>query len=248
LTFFNAFSVEGAWSADGRSVAFGSTEGGKARVWVVNADGSSPRPLSTGDMSEAFEITWAPGHRILYEQTGNQNFYVVDPQSQQVRLLFKDGSVGLGGGWAEYSPDGNLIAVSWNRRPIPGLYLIDIEDSRETLVYGVPRPLQSMPFPIGWSTDGRFIIAVDGKRAAYRGITASFEETLTEAKILRVPATGGPPEVLLSLPFDEIGGIAMFPDGRRFVASVYSSRSDVWVVDDFDATLHPQSNGLRAGR
>jgi hypothetical protein len=95
-----------------------------------------------------------------------------------------------------------------------------------------------MPFPIGWSPDGRFIIAVDGKRAAYRGITASFEETLTEAKILRVPATGGPPEVLLSLPFDEIGGIAMFPDGRRFVASVYSSRSDVWVVDDFDAT-HP---------
>jgi Tol biopolymer transport system component len=248
LTFFNAFSVEGAWSADGRSVAFGSTEGGKARVWVVNADGSAPRPLSTGDMSEAFEIAWAPGDRILYEQTGNQNFYVVDPQSRQERLLFKDGSVGLGAGGVEYSPDGKKIAVSWNRRPIPGLYLIDSEDSRETLVYGVQRPLQSMPFPIGWSPDGRFIIAVDGKRAAYRGITASFEETLTEAKILRVAATGGPPEVLLSLPFDEIGGVAMFPDGRRFVASVYSSRSDVWVVDDFDATQHPQSNGLRAGR
>jgi Tol biopolymer transport system component/DNA-binding winged helix-turn-helix (wHTH) protein len=248
LTFFNAFSVEGAWSANGRSVAFGSTEGGKARVWVVNADGSSPRPLSTGDMSEAFEITWAPGDRILYEQTGNQNFYVVDPESRQERLLFKDGSVGLGAGWAEYSPDGKKIAVSWNRRPIPGLYLIDSGDSRETLVYGVQRPMQSMPFPIGWSPDGRFIIAVDGKRAAYRGITASFEETLTEAQILRVPATGGPPEVLLSLPFDEIGGIAMFPDGRRFVASVYSSRSDVWVVDDFDASLYPQSNGLRAGR
>jgi hypothetical protein len=28
----------------------------------------------------------------------------------------------------------------------------------------------------------------------------------------------------------------MFPDGRRFVVSVYSSRSDVWVVDNFDVT------------
>jgi hypothetical protein len=26
----------------------------------------------------------------------------------------------------------------------------------------------------------------------------------------------------------------MTPDGRRFVYPVFSSRSDVWVVDDFD--------------
>jgi Tol biopolymer transport system component len=236
LTFFNAFSVDGAWSADGRSVAFASTEGGKARVWLVNADGSALRPLSAGDMSDVFDITWAPGARILYQQTGNRNFYVLDPESRQERLLIKDGSVGWNG-WAEYSPDGKKIAVSWNRRPIPGVWLIDTEDSRETLIYAAQRPSQSMPVPIGWSADGRFIIAVDGKRAAYRGITVSFEETITDAKILRVPAEGGSAELLLPLPFAEVGSIAMFPDGRRFVASVYSSRSDVWVVDDFDVTM-----------
>jgi len=36
------------------------------------------------------------------------------------------------------------------------------------------------------------------------------------------------------LPFEEIGSVAPFPDGRRFVVTVYSSRSDIWVVDDFD--------------
>ena len=46
---------------DGRSIAFASTEGGKARVWLVNPDGSSPRPLSAGDMSDSFDITWSPG-------------------------------------------------------------------------------------------------------------------------------------------------------------------------------------------
>ena len=244
LTFFNAFSVDGAWSADGRSVAFASTEGGKPRVWVVSAaDGSSPRPLSSGEMSEAFDVTWAPGAGILYQQSGNRNFYVVDPHERQERLLIGDSSVGWAAS-AEYSPDGKKIAVSWNRRPGPGLWLIDSESSRERLVYAADSPSQSMPFPIGWSPDGRFIIAVDGKRAAYRGITASFEETLTEAKILRVPVDGGELEALLTLPFEEVGSVAMFPDGRRFVATVYSSRSDVWIVDDFDVEAQPQ--GVRA--
>jgi Tol biopolymer transport system component len=205
-------------------------------VWVVNTDGSSPRPLSAGDMSESFDVSWAPGPKILYQQTGNRNFYLVDPRNRQERLLIKDSSVGWNGA-AEYSPDGKKIAVSWNRRPTRGVWLIDTEDSHETLVYGARHPSDSMPLPIGFSPDGAFIIAIDGKRAAYRGITASFEETMTEARILRVPVDGGTPETLLSLPFDEVGSMAMFPDGRRFVASVYSSRSDVWVVDNFDMTL-----------
>jgi Tol biopolymer transport system component len=186
-------------------------------------------------MSESFDITWAPGARILYQQAGNQNFYVVDAQSRQERLLIKDGSVGWNAS-AEYSPDGKKIAVSWNRRPIRGVWLIDPADSRETLVYGARDPSDSVPSPIGWSPDGRFIIAFDGKRTAYRGITAPFEETITDAKIVRVPVSGGAPETLLPLSFDEVGSIAMFADGRRFVVSVYSSRSDVWVVDNFDVT------------
>jgi hypothetical protein len=46
--------------------------------------------------------------------------------------------------------------------------------------------------------------------------------------------TGGEVETVVALPFDEIGSVSATPDGRRFVCTVYSSRSDVWVVDDFD--------------
>jgi hypothetical protein len=133
--------------------------------------------------------------------------------------------------------------VSWNRQPIRGVWLIDPADSRETLVYGARDPSDSVPLPIGWSPDGRFILAFDGRRAAYRGVTVPFEETVTDARILRVPVNGGAPETLLPLPFDEVGSVTMFPDGRRFVVSVYTSRSDVWVVDDFDVTP-PMTNGL----
>ena len=60
-------------------------------------------------------------------------------------------------------------------------------------------------------------------------------ETLTEAKILMIPVNGGQPKTIASLP-SEIGGVSMTPDGRRFVYTVYSSRSDVWVVDNFDVS------------
>lgn len=235
LTFLNAFSVNGAWSPDGRSVAFASTEGGRGRVWVVNADGSSPRPVSSSAMSKSFFVTWAPGSGILYQQAGNRNFHVIDAQNAKERLLIRDGSVGWNES-AEYSPDGKQIAMSWNRRPTRGLWLVDPTNSHETLVYGARHPSQPVPFPIGWSPDGRYIIAVDGKRAAYRGAVAGFEETITNARILRVRVKGGAAETLLPLSFEEVGSVAMFPDGRRFVVSVYSSRSDVWVVDNFDLT------------
>ena len=234
LTFLNAFSVGGVWSPDGRSVGFASTEGGKPRVWVVHADGTAVRPLSNGNMSDAFDVAWSPGRHLLYQEAGNRNFYALDPQTRQERLLIKDSSVG----WAvypAYSPDGRKVAVSWNRRPARGLWIIDSETSFETLIHK-PLNQDSNPVPIGWSADGTFIYAVDGKRAADRGLSVSLRETITDARILRVPATGGPPEMILSLPFDEIGSVAMFGDGRRFVASVYSSRSDVWLVENFDVT------------
>jgi Tol biopolymer transport system component/DNA-binding winged helix-turn-helix (wHTH) protein len=241
LTFLNAFSVGGAWSRDGRSVGFASTEGGKPRVWVVNADGTMPRPLSNGNMSDAFDVTWSPGLHLLYEEAGNRNLYVLDPQTRQERLLIKDSSVGWAG-YAAYSPDGRKVAVSWNRRPARGLWMIDCETSLETLIHK-PLDPDSNPFPIGWSLDGTFIYAVDGKRAADRGVSVSFRETITDARILRVPVNGGRPETILSLPFNEVGTVAMFADGRRFVVSVYSSRSDVWLVENFDASA--ESKGAR---
>jgi hypothetical protein len=53
---------------------------------------------------------------------------------------------------------------------------------------------------------------------------------------------------IVDLPFAEVGGVAMFPDARRFVASVYTSRSDVWIVDNFDASPSPAARVSRPSR
>jgi Tol biopolymer transport system component len=131
------------------------------------------------------------------------------------------------------SPDGRSIAVSWNRRPARGVWVIDRSAARESLVY--PSPADPI-MPIGWSLDGRSVYAVEGKAHTYRGLILPRGETVTETSILMIPLHGGTAQRIAAL-LGEIGGVSMAPDGRRFVYTVYSSRSDIWIVDDFDTAV-----------
>jgi Tol biopolymer transport system component/DNA-binding winged helix-turn-helix (wHTH) protein len=235
LTFLDSFSLGGVWSADGKSIAFASTQGGKPRVWTVQAGGGIPRPLSSSDLSDSFDLAWSPGSQILYQQAGNRDYYEIDPETRAERHLVRDSSVG----WIfspTYSPDGQKIAAFWNRPRKRGIWVIDTRDRQETPVYMTSA---ASVRPVGWSADGSSIYAVEGKNAASRGLTAPLGETVTEAKIVIVPVNGGEVKTVAALSFEEIGSVSMTPDGRRFVFTVYSSRSDVWIVDNFDVLPEP---------
>ncbi len=148
LTFFNALTVAGAWSADGQRIAFASTQGGRARVWTMAATGVPMRPLSAGEVSDNLDVTWGPGQRILYQRAGNQNYYELDPDTASERLLAQDGAPG----WMfapVYSPQADRIAVMWNRPPTRGIWIIDSGHRSERLLY--PSGARSVR-PIGWSS------------------------------------------------------------------------------------------------
>ena len=116
-----------------------------------------------------------------------------------------------------------------------GIWVIDTKDRRESLVYPT---VAGSTKPVGWSADGRSIYVIEAKNLNFRGLTAPAPgpETITEARVVRVPVNGDPVKTVVKVPFEEIGGVSMTPDGRRFVCAVYTSRSDVWVVDNFDAS------------
>ena len=229
LTFFDSFNVAGGWSADGKSIAFASTEGGKARVWTIAADGTAPRPLSSSDMSDSHHVSWSPGGAILYHKAGNQNYFQLDAGTGKEQPLVLDDR----GGWMfspAPSPDGRRIAVMWNRPPKRGIWVIEPAEHREMFIR---KSDAAWTAPFGWSADGLSIYAIEGKALTSRSLTAPLGETLTEAKIVRIPLRGNP-ETIATLPSTEVGSITMTADGRRFVYTSYSSRSDVWIVDDFD--------------
>ena len=230
LTFRDSLNLEAVWSPNGRIIAFASTEGRQSRVWAVNASGGEPVAISSTDMSsDTFDMTWSPGAQILYQQSGNRNYYELEPATRAERFLLDDDSRG----WIfspVYSPDGRQVAVQGNLPPKHGIYVIDAREHREKLVYATPEDVT----PVGWSADAHFIYVLNSKTLNFRGPTAPGGETKTEAKILRVSVQGGPVKTVAVLPFEEIGGVTMTPDGRKFICAVYSSRSDIWVVDDFD--------------
>src|SRR5829696_2386739 len=74
-----------AWSPDGKQIAFISDRDGDQEIWVMNADGSSPRQL-TFDDKDQFSVDWSPD--------GRQLVFNVDetPGGNTINLINADGS------------------------------------------------------------------------------------------------------------------------------------------------------------
>jgi len=225
LTFSNANEFGPAWSPDGKRIAFGSNEGGAYKVWIADADGANRRQFAKTQLSAdggvpttSVEITWSPGHRILYQRPGNRNFNILDPETGEEKPLVKNESVG----WLffpKYSPDGKNVAVNWSRSTHPGIWVISLVDNSEIpLGSGDLRPYI---FPAGWSPDGRSVYA--------------FKLPFLDNNMLSIPVgpAGGAPQTVFAVP-EDIGDASVSADGKKFVFSAVETKSDVWVVDNFD--------------
>ena len=215
LTFSDALHCCTAWSPDGKRIAFGSNEGGTYKVWILDADGGQPRQLAgtqlsaDSDSADVYMI-WSPGHHILYQKPGNQNFIIVDPETGEEKPLVSDESVG----WIfkpRYSPDGKKVAAFWNRDPHRGLWVISLADNSAT-------PFEEVVYPAGWSPDGKLIyVYLDPPGPS----------------ILSIPAGGGGPATVATFPGD-IAQAVVSEDGRKFVCNVLETKSDVWLLENFD--------------
>lgn len=219
ITFLNSYNGCPAWSPDGKQIAFGSLEGGKAKVRIVNKDGSNLRAFHNSHLRNKgfMTVSWAPGTNILYQRPGNRNFSILSPETETETPLVQDDSVG----WIFdpcYSPNGKQLAVYWNRKPSgPGLWILSINDKSARLLK------EGMIFPIGWSTDAKWVYAYD-----QQGIAKISVQTAESERMPQIPGWDK------KLKKDEAHPVDMSRDEKSFILNFCEQQSDVWVVENFD--------------
>jgi TolB protein len=148
-----------AWSGDGAKIAFSSSRSGDPEIWVADASGGNLRRLTnfrgpdvapTWNPRTNSQIAWVSG------RTGLPQIYTMDLDGSNVQRI-TDGGYAVSPSW---SPNGQLLAFSWNRKYGPGdpggvdIHVIDIASKN---YIQLTHEAGSNDYP-SWAPDGRHIV------------------------------------------------------------------------------------------
>jgi TolB protein len=148
-----------SWSGDGTKIAFSSSRSGDSEIWVADATGGNLRKLTAfhgPDVSPTWnprtnsQIAWVSG------RTGLPQIYTMDADGANIQRM-TDGGYAISPSW---SPNGQFLAFSWNRKYGPGapggqdIYVMDIASKRWIQL---THDAGTNDFP-SWSPDGRHLV------------------------------------------------------------------------------------------
>ena len=141
------YQGEPAWSPDGTKIAFASRRDGKSHIYVMNADGTGTRRLTSSAIDDDHPA-WSPdAGRIVFSREGA--LFGIPSTGGAARR------VGHGTGNAAdpaWSPDGTRIAYDY-RRPGSAVRELYVMKSDGTGVRQLTRLRQASLLP-AWSPDG----------------------------------------------------------------------------------------------
>lgn len=150
----NADESDPSWSPDGSQIAYLQTVDGATHIFVVNANGGSPRPMIPAGGSDFAAPRWSPDGRSLafgmmtYDSVGNvAELYIYDLETGEERLLTSvENSFITGISW---SADGEALVYA--QRSVRGdavLYEVGLDGEYATVLTAIDARSE---FP-SWST------------------------------------------------------------------------------------------------
>mgnify|MGYP001203798806 CR=1 FL=1 len=141
LTDTPGYDAEGAYSPDGRLIAFTSERSGDLEIWVMDADGSNPRQVTRAKGYDGGPFISPDGRRIIFraDRRGDDllQIFVIDIDGQNERQLTDNRFVNWGPYW---HPEGRSIIYATSRHGHDNyeLYLMNVETGRERRVTHTP--------------------------------------------------------------------------------------------------------------
>jgi Tol biopolymer transport system component len=182
LSFPSQEALWPKWSSDGKQIAFaGRTEEQPFRIYVVSAEGGTPKELTAGKRDE-IPPSWSPdGKTLVYGNWADEN-----GETDGIHLLdLKTGQVTPLAGSTRYmwfpqwSPDGgHIVALRVEKQE---LLVFDVKTQRWTELgeMVVDRPI--------WSQDGKYVYFV----SSFKGESVFYRVRVADQKLERMADLGG---------------------------------------------------------
>ena len=195
------------WSPDGKKVAFTSDRSGRYEIWVLDADATNLRQLTFNTPGDTTFPLWSPdGTQILFRSNLVSSILDVNKPwaEQNLRQLPLPSDNQRFVAW-DWSPDGKRLIGNLSGPP-----QVVASFSFETNQY---EKLTEFGGSATWLSDStRFIFFFNNK--LYIGDV--------KTKRVREVFTAGE---------NEIRSVDISPDGKLLYYSIYSSESDIWLLD-----------------
>ena len=181
-------NFSGAFSPDGKKLAFCSTMDGNAEIYVSDADGKNVKRLTFNNAIET-SPSWSPtGREIAFTSdrlgTGNPQIYTMDAEGSNVRKVSFGGNYHDAPAW---SPDGERIAFVSRVENIFDIYILNL---RTQQISKLTESNARNENPT-WSPDGRHLVFASNLSGTIQIYTIDYDGTnlhaLTAGKENKLP-------------------------------------------------------------
>jgi len=200
------------------------TDGNHSNVWMINEDGSTHIPLSSGDQNDRYP-RWSPdGQRILYlsNRSGSSQIYM--------RWMQTGGEARISN--LQRSPS----AIQWSPNGTQLSLLLDVPVEQESIVTLPTKPKGAM-----WTDPPQYI-----DQLRYRGDGQGYLDR-EHTHLFLMPATGGRPRQVSFGEFSVSGDYSWLPDGsgiviaanRREDRDMNPADTELYLLDISDGSMEP---------
>lgn len=218
-----------AWTPDGR-IVYRSNAGGTAEIWMINADGSNPKQVTTGARASR-GLSVSPDGRYIFfasERAGRYNIWRVDKDGSNLKQL-TDGNDDY---YPHSTPDGQWVVFQrglmeprlW-KAPAGGGQSVQLTATRAQLPHASP----------------------DGRMIAYYYLDPDVDKSRWRIGV--VSLEGGPPLYRFDLPptVAPEGRVVRWSPERQAIAFVNNPAdlSDIW-LQPLDGSQPKQLTNFKA--